>query len=144
MIRHYTTSVYIKFNQKVLLHRNKRLGIIIPVGGQIDENELPHETAIREVKEETGLDILIASDKDKLLEFNDSNELIKPVHIMLEKASSGHQCVNFIFYGTTDTYELSPQEGETKELMWLTESEIEKHKYISEYVKHMAVELLNN
>lgn len=143
MWRHYTTSVYIKYNQKVLLHRNKKLGMIIPVGGQIEENELPQDAAIREVKEETGLDVKILNNEDKLLEFSDSNELIKPVHIMLEEANVGHQCVDFIFYGIVDTYELFPQDGETKELMWLSESEINEHIFISEYVKYMAVKLLN-
>ena len=143
MRRYYTASVYIKYNQKVLLHRNKRLGMIIPVGGQIEENELPQDAAIREVKEETGLDVKILNNEDKLLEFSDSNELIKPVHIMLEEVSVGHQCVDFIFYGIVDTNELFPQDGETKELMWLSESEINEHKFISEYVKYMAVNLLN-
>ena len=143
MLRYYTASVYIKYNQKVLLHRNKKLGIIIPVGGQIKKNELPQEAAIREVKEETGLDIEILNDKNKLLKFSNSNELIKPVHIMLEEVSTGHQCVDFIFYGIADTYILLPQDGETKELFWLSESEIVDHKHISDYVKHMSVKLLN-
>ena len=139
---HYTTSVYIKHNEKILLHKHPKLGMIIPVGGQIRTNEVPEEAARREIKEETGLDIMVIGNHE-LLKFADSVELTKPVHIMLEEASVGHQCVCFIFYAVADTYELTPQDGETKELMWLTEGEIRIHESISEYVKCMALNLLH-
>ena len=46
---HFTTSAYIVHNDKVLLHIHKRFGILIPVGGYIEEGELPHEAVMREV-----------------------------------------------------------------------------------------------
>lgn len=58
-----TTLCYIENNGKYLLiYRNKKKndgnqGKYIGVGGHFEENESPYDCVIREVKEETGLDI---------------------------------------------------------------------------------------
>lgn len=59
--RQYCASAYtIDFkNKKVLLVYNKKLNKWLQPGGHIEYNELPTETAIRETKEETGIDIQI-------------------------------------------------------------------------------------
>lgn len=62
--RHFTASVFIVNDKKVLLHKHKRFDIYLPVGGYLEDGELPHETAIREAKEESGLDIKVFSKKD--------------------------------------------------------------------------------
>ncbi len=43
----------------ILLVHHRRIGAWLPPGGHIEEHELPHETAVRETKEETGIDIAV-------------------------------------------------------------------------------------
>lgn len=59
--RQYCASAYtIDFkNKKVLLMFNKKLNKWLQPGGHIEYSETPTETAIRETKEETGIDIKI-------------------------------------------------------------------------------------
>ena len=47
-----TSSVYVIYKNKVLLHRHKKYNTLVPLDRQMNENEVPHETAIREVYEE--------------------------------------------------------------------------------------------
>ena len=54
-----TATVYIVNDNRILLHKHKKYNTWFPVGGHLRSNELPHEAAIREVKEETGLDITL-------------------------------------------------------------------------------------
>ena len=49
-----TSSVYIVNENKVLLHRHKKYNTLFPLGGKMNEYEVP---AIREVYEESGLEI---------------------------------------------------------------------------------------
>lgn len=44
-----TSSVYVVYNDKVLLHLHKKYNTLFPLGGKMNENKVPHETAIREV-----------------------------------------------------------------------------------------------
>ena len=52
-----TATVYVINDGKVLLHQHKKYNTWFPLGGHIEENEFPHEAAIREVKEESGFDV---------------------------------------------------------------------------------------
>jgi 8-oxo-dGTP pyrophosphatase MutT (NUDIX family) len=55
--KYITTSTYIVFENKVLLYVHKKYDILLPVGGHIDRDDLPENSAKREALEESGLDI---------------------------------------------------------------------------------------
>jgi len=57
MEKHFTATVFIIKDHKVLLIHHRKLQRWLPPGGHLDPNETPPEAAIREAKEETGLDI---------------------------------------------------------------------------------------
>lgn len=81
MKKHFTATAYVvsKFDgeYKVLLHKHKKLAIWIAIGGHIEKDENPVEALLREVKEETNLDIQLIRRK-KLLKIKTINELIPP------------------------------------------------------------------
>jgi 8-oxo-dGTP pyrophosphatase MutT (NUDIX family) len=62
-------SVFVVHEGKVLLVKHRKLGIWLPPGGHVEHDgmgnfiETPEEAAVREVKEETGLDIDIVGDR---------------------------------------------------------------------------------
>ena len=62
---HYVASVLIIDNNKLLLLKQTKSKYWLLPGGHIDDNELPHEAAVREVKEETNLDIEILQVADE-------------------------------------------------------------------------------
>ncbi len=51
----FTSSVYLLNHGAVLLVLHKRFGKWVPVGGRRKEGERPHEVALRELQEETGV-----------------------------------------------------------------------------------------
>ena len=53
----FTVEVFIVHNGKVLLRKHDKYKIWLSVGGHIELDEDPNQAAIREVKEEVGLDV---------------------------------------------------------------------------------------
>ena len=52
-----TVGAYIIHEGKLLLLKHRKLGLWLPPGGHIDPDETPDEATLREVKEETSLDV---------------------------------------------------------------------------------------
>lgn len=69
--KHFTASVWILTSsnpKKILLVHHKKLRKWVQPGGHINSDENPLQTAIREVNEETGLDIRFLSDTTLIID----------------------------------------------------------------------------
>ena len=55
----FTAEVFVVFENKVLLRKHDKYGRWLSVGGHIELEEDPNQAAIREVKEEVGLDVVL-------------------------------------------------------------------------------------
>jgi len=140
--RHFTATTIIVHKNKALLHLHKKLGIWIPVGGHIDRDELPQEAALREIKEETGLEVSLYN-PDKKIEMGNVGQLFRPMHILLENINQFHQHIDFIYYATANTFEVNPQDGEANNLKWFTPDEIKNLKGAPENAKVLSLEAIN-
>jgi 8-oxo-dGTP pyrophosphatase MutT (NUDIX family) len=58
---HVTASGIVVGERGVLLLKHRRLGIWVQPGGHVDPGEAPWEAAMREVREETGLEVALSS-----------------------------------------------------------------------------------
>jgi ADP-ribose pyrophosphatase YjhB (NUDIX family) len=92
--RHFTASALI-INKKgeVLLVNHKKLGVWLHPGGHVEWNETPDETVVREVKEETGLNVKIISDRDNTLSDPKANVSVlhHPYVILCEKINGDNE-----------------------------------------------------
>ncbi|NMB48716.1 NUDIX domain-containing protein [Candidatus Kuenenbacteria bacterium] len=140
--KHFTATTFIVHKQKVLLHLHKKLGIWIPVGGHIDRDEIPEKAALREIKEESGLDVKIYN-PDKQIKMGDVKQLFRPMHILLENINQFHQHIDFIYYASAKSDKVSPQNGETKNLKWFTSDEVKELEGAPENVKALSLEAID-
>lgn len=140
--RHFTATTIIVYKKKALLHLHKKLGIWIPVGGHIDRDELPQIAALREIKEETGLEVKLYN-PDKQIEMGSAQQLLRPMHLLLEDINQFHQHIDFIYYATADSDGLKPQDGETADLKWFTADEIKTLEGAPENAKALALEAID-
>lgn len=146
MDRHFTVSVFIVCNDKVLLHLHKKAKKILPLGGHIELNELPEEACIREVKEEAGLKINLYNPVDislkKSCDLSGEKLLINPMHTIFGDVSPNHSHIDFVYYATTNSFETYPENGESKILKWYSKDELNKSTNIQANILTMANEAL--
>lgn len=122
-------SIVIK-DGKVLLLKHKKLGVWLYPGGHVDADEIPTETAVRETLEETGYEIeLLKNIKGKLMESAIANQLAQPLLILYEyvpyKDKEPHMHFDIVYLGRVKGKRQEPHEGESKEIRWFSEKEID-------------------
>ncbi len=54
--RAFSVAIFARNDGAILLVRHRRLGTWLPVGGEVEPGETPLEAAVRELREETGLE----------------------------------------------------------------------------------------
>ncbi|WP_267639157.1 NUDIX hydrolase [Haloarchaeobius amylolyticus] len=120
--RHFVATVYVVNDGATLLHEHEKLDMWFPPGGHVDRAETPHEAALRETCEETGLDVdLVAPEGD--IESDTVRSIPRPQHLLLEDINVcdgqvGHQHVDHIYYGEAASRDLDPAPGETPVDAW--------------------------
>ena len=142
LTRSLTSTVYVVYNDQVLLHMHKKFKSLFPVGGHLLSHELPEEAAIREVYEEAGLQIKLYNNQ-KDLGMTRVKQLNNPQYTLLENIGKEVENIDFIYFAKTDCNKTMPLKGESKDLVWLTREEILSDCTIKEHIKVMALEALN-
>lgn len=94
--RHFTVAVFVVSDGKVLLHHHRKLGMWLPPGGHIERDELPDEAALREVLEETGVEVALVGERREDVE--DPVQLHRPAGVQLEDIGPGHQHIDLIYF----------------------------------------------
>ncbi|MDE1810858.1 MAG: NUDIX domain-containing protein [Candidatus Micrarchaeota archaeon] len=112
---------------KVLLLKHKKLGMWLPPGGHVDPGEFPNEAAVREAKEETGLDVKLIRNTDIDFSSSDAAVLESPFAIVQEnvKYKTGmHIHFDLVYLATVSGGEQAMNE-ESTEMRWFTKEELE-------------------
>jgi 8-oxo-dGTP pyrophosphatase MutT (NUDIX family) len=55
--RCWVATVYLVWKDRVLLHKNPRLGLYVPIGGHVEPGQTPDEAVANEVREEANMEI---------------------------------------------------------------------------------------
>jgi 8-oxo-dGTP pyrophosphatase MutT (NUDIX family) len=121
--RHFVATVYVVNDGAVALHEHEKLDMWLPAGGHIERDELPHEAAKRETREELGLDVELVAPESAGLASETARSIPKPQHFLLEDINVsdgevGHQHIDFIYYGRAESREIDPGSGEAPPEAW--------------------------
>ncbi len=132
--RHFVATVYVVDDGATLLHEHDGLDMWLPPGGHVDRDELPHEAALREVHEETGLDVELVAPRGDV-ESATATSLPRPQQFLLEDINVadgevGHQHVDFVYYGRADRRDVVPagdDEQDADDWAWFGADELAAH-----------------
>ncbi|MFA5174442.1 MAG: NUDIX domain-containing protein [Candidatus Pacearchaeota archaeon] len=137
--REFVSTVYIVKDGKVLMTFNKNINKFIPLGGHIEENELPCDSVIREAKEESGLNIELV-DLGELKEKN----LPQNLDIQLDVIKPDHHHINLSYIGKIIDGEMLDKSDEDTELKWFSPEEIINSEDIFENTKEKALKAIKS
>jgi 8-oxo-dGTP pyrophosphatase MutT (NUDIX family) len=133
--KHDTSTVFIfhKDNEviKLLLVHHKKFDKWMMPGGHVESDENQYECAIREAKEETGLDINIVNFHGDNLGNTFEDTVVIPLPYVIQevnvpeyKGKPEHRHIDFLYVATTDTNAIQIAERESHDIRWFTEEEL--------------------
>lgn len=142
----WTATVLIVHKDKVLLRLHDKYNIYIGVGGHIELDEDPVTAAVRECKEEVGLDVTIYDNGSRPSEMEAESfmrYLPPPAHMNIHHVGgTQHQHIDLIYYATSRTNVLVLEKSDDR-CLWLTKEELEAHPDIHPQIKFYTRGALN-
>jgi 8-oxo-dGTP pyrophosphatase MutT (NUDIX family) len=144
--KHFTASALIIDDDKVLLVYHKKLGVWLYPGGHIEKNETPEQTVIREVKEETGLDVEIVGEKDNNLSDDDADVSVvhNPYVILCELVGNHyHNDIVYLCKICGSNREIKFNEGESEDIRFFSIEELNNIKLFSNF-RRLLKKVLKN
>jgi len=144
----FTVDVFIVHKNKVLLRMHDKYKLWLAPGGHIELNEDPNEAAIREVKEEVGLDITLrGGTRGPVKEDERIKILIPPLLMNRHPTSPTHEHISLVYLATTadDTVQVDESmDDASHEWRWFTREELDATDMptnIREYAKYALEKL---
>lgn len=137
----FTIEVFVVYNNKVLLRKHDKYKIWLSVGGHIELDENPNQAAIREVKEETGLNIELFKGDTPFFNLDiEYKELISPMFLNIHRINPTHEHVTLVYFASSNTDVIKQSEKEkSEECKWFNKEELNNPSYeINENVKFYA------
>jgi 8-oxo-dGTP pyrophosphatase MutT (NUDIX family) len=137
----FTVEVLILYKNKVLLRMHDKYKIWLGVGGHVELDEDPNQAALREVREEVGLNVKLVRPKDFVVtETSAYKELIPPMFMNRNRINDNHEHITLWYFATTDSNKIIQGDSEISDsCRWFSLEELDDPKYqIRESLVHYA------
>jgi len=142
----FTVEVFVVHKNRVLLRLHDKYKFWLSVGGHIELDEDPNQTALREVMEEVGLKVELYKDSNlDLVEFKDKEkrkykELIPPQFLNRHNITDTHEHVSLTYFAKSKTDKLNLSKSElTDGCKWFTKEELDDPNFgIKDRIKFYA------
>lgn len=126
----FTVETFVVHRDRVLLRFHDKYNIWLSVGGHIELDEDPNEAAVREVKEEVGLDIKLVGEIADTEEKAPYKELLSPRYLNRHHITETHEHVTFIYFATSESDVVQPSgHDQSATWQWFSLDDIADPKY---------------
>ncbi len=138
--RDFTATTFVVDGDRTLLLFHKALQEWFPPGGHIHQDELPCEAAVREVREESGLEVELLSQR---VTMGRVEVLPQPECILLEQIAPDHQHIDLIYFAIClDNEPACINLREAREGRWITAADLASAQDIHEDIQILGLRAL--
>jgi 8-oxo-dGTP pyrophosphatase MutT (NUDIX family) len=133
----FTVAIFVVYDGKILLIHHRKLDKWLPLGGHIELDEDPEAAALREAKEESGLDVELLGERPPTTSPG-TRALIAPRFLDIHRISETHEHIGMIYWArpkagsARDADRTSPRDvpttlaaGEHHDIRWCSLADLE-------------------
>lgn len=93
----FTVAIFVVHDDKILLIHHRKLDKWLPLGGHIELDEDPEQAALREAKEESGLDVELLGERPPTTSPG-TRALIAPRFLDIHRINATHEHIGMIYW----------------------------------------------
>lgn len=121
----FTVAIFVVQQDRVLLVHHRALDAWLPLGGHIELDEDPEQAAVREVWEESGLEVELLGERPPTTEPG-TRALLAPRFLDIHRISATHEHIGMIYFARPRqpwaAVQLAAQEHHA--IRWCTQAEL--------------------
>src|ERR1700677_266790 len=122
----FTVAIFVVHDAKVLVIHHRKLDKWLPLGGHIELDEEPEQAAVRETKEERGLDAEVLAERPPTTSPG-TRALIAPRFLDIHRISDTHEHIGMIYWArpkASSNAKLAA--AEHHDIRWCSEADLDK------------------
>ena len=121
----FTVAIFVVHEGKVLLIHHRKLDKWLPLGGHIELDEDPESAALREAKEESGLDVELIGERPPTTGPG-TRALIAPRFLDIHRITDTHEHIGMIYWAHPNNGEITLSAGEHHDIRWCSARDMDK------------------
>jgi 8-oxo-dGTP pyrophosphatase MutT (NUDIX family) len=121
----FTVAILVVQDGKVLLIHHRALNMWLPLGGHIELDEDPEQAALREAREESGLEVELIGQRPPTTGPG-TRALIAPQFLDIHRISDTHQHIGMIYYARPKPGALKLAAAEHHDIRWCSLSDLDQ------------------
>jgi len=121
----FTVAIFVVHEAKVLVVLHRKLGKWLPLGGHIELDEDPEVAALREAKEESGLEVELVGERPPTTGPG-TRALIAPRFLDIHRISATHEHIGMIYWARPKSGSVSLATEEHHDIRWCSSEELDR------------------
>src|SRR5882762_1648341 len=131
----FTVAIFVVHDGNVLLIHHRQLNRWLPLGGHIELDEDPEAAALREAKEESGLEVELLGERPPTTE-QGTRALIAPRFLDIHRITPTHEHIGMMYWARPKNGKLMLARDEHHDIRWCSVADLETlHPPLSHAVK---------
>ncbi len=120
----FTVAIFVVHEGRILVIHHRNLKRWLPLGGHIELDEDPEAAAMREAKEESGLEVELIGERPPTTSPG-TRALIAPRFLDIHRITDTHEHIGMIYWARPKGGKLALAEAEHHDIRWCTSAELD-------------------
>ena len=121
----FTVAIFVVSKGKILLIHHRKLDKWLPLGGHIELDEDPEQAALREAREESGLEVELLGERPPTTGPG-TRALIAPRFLDIHRITSEHEHIGLIYWARPRNGTVSLAAAEHHDIRWCSATELDQ------------------